>query len=219
MSLLSRLHDGYVATRRADVLAARLSALLPPAARVLDVGCGDGELARCILDRRPDVRVEGVDVFVRPHTAIPVQLFDGVTLPYADASVDVALLVDVLHHTDDPNVLLREVARVARVGVLIKDHTRDGLLAGPTLRAMDWVGNARHGVRLPYNYWSRRHWMEAFADHGLEIVAWLPRLGLYPGPASWVFDRSLHFIALLRPSVVHSPPSPPLPARASRSGR
>ena len=33
-----------------------------------------------------------------------------------------------------------------------------GFLAGPTLRFMDWIGNARHGVALPYNYWSAQEW-------------------------------------------------------------
>lgn len=49
-------------------------------------------------------------------------------------------------------------ARVARRGVVIKDHLREGPLAGPTLRLMDWVGNRGHDVRLPYNYLSRRKW-------------------------------------------------------------
>ena len=55
------------------------------------------------------------------------------------------MFVDVLHHTDDPMVLLREAGRVASGFVLIKDHTQNGILAGRRLRFMDWVGNARHG--------------------------------------------------------------------------
>ena len=66
-----------------------------------------------------------------------------------------------------PTVLLREAARVARQGVVIKDHTRDGILAGPILRFMDFVGNAHHGVALPYNYWPRRCWIGAFEELGL----------------------------------------------------
>ena len=42
---------------------------------------------------------------------------------------------------------------MAARGIVLKDHTRNGLFSGSTLRFMDWVGNARHGVRLPYNYW------------------------------------------------------------------
>jgi SAM-dependent methyltransferase len=105
------------------------------------------------------------------------------------------LFVDVLHHTDDPTVLLREAARVARRCLILKDHTRNGLLAGPTLAFMDWVGNARHGVALPYNYWPRQRWLTAAADLGLSILRWDDRLQLYPWWARWVFERKLHFVA------------------------
>ena len=61
-----------------------------------------------------------------------------------------------------PRQLLREAVRVARRGLLIKDHTLTGFLAGPTLRLMDRVGNQRHGVALPYNYWTQQQWLRNF---------------------------------------------------------
>jgi SAM-dependent methyltransferase len=197
MSLLGWLHGGFVHSHRVSTLAKNLAPLLPRHAKVLDVGCGDGALAARIFELRPDLQIEGLDVLVRSQTAIPVRHFDGAHIPYADASVDVVLMVDVLHHTDDPLVLLRESARVARSEILVKDHLREGFLARLTLRAMDWVGNARHGVRLPYNYWSRSQWNAAFDDLRLAIRHWQSSLNLYPPPASWVFDRSLHFVAIL----------------------
>jgi SAM-dependent methyltransferase len=136
-------------------------------------------------------------VLVRPTTAIPVEHFDGSRRPDADGSVDVVMLVDVLHHAADPMVLLREARRVARRSLVIKDHTRDGLLARPILQLMDWVGNAHHGVVLPYTYWSRREWHSAFAAVNARVEQWRPALGLYPFPASLLFDRSLHFVAVL----------------------
>src|SRR5262245_50756455 len=55
MSLLGRMHDGYVHNRRVDVLSDHLAELIPPHARVLDVGCGDGLLARRIMQKRSDI--------------------------------------------------------------------------------------------------------------------------------------------------------------------
>jgi SAM-dependent methyltransferase len=191
------LHGRHVAGNRVQRLADRLAPLIPDNAQVLDVGCGDGSVAQRIMHLRPDVVVRGLDVLIRPAPAIPVEPFDGQHLPCGDASVDTVMFVDVLHHTTDPHVLLAEAARVARRRVILKDHTRDGWLAQATLRFMDWVGNAHHGVALPYNYWSRREWDRAFEAVGLRVREWIPGLALYPMPASLVFDRSLHFIAVL----------------------
>ena len=196
-AVFERLHGQYVHSRRVTVLARHFAQLLPPNASGLDVGCGDGQLAKQLMELRPDVRIVGIDVLAREVCSIPFELFDGQTIPYPNDSFDVTILVDVLHHTQEPMVLLSEASRVAKTGVLIKDHLLDGLGAGPTLRFMDRVGNRRHGVVLPYNYWPHDRWRIAFNELGLSVVAWTTRLGLYPPPGKWIFERSLHFIARL----------------------
>ena len=206
MEVIGALHQKFVAARRVQVLAGHLAALIPTRARVLDVGCGDGLIDHLISERRADVSIHGIDVLVRQHTPILVKGFDGTTIPYSDASFDVVMFVDVLHHIVDPFVLLREAQRVAST-ILIKDHFRDGFLSGTTLRFMDWVGNAHHGVALPYNYWPRLEWDQAFAELQLKVGATNARLGLYTWPASWIFERGLHFVARLERAEVRRPVS------------
>lgn len=197
MSLTTWIHGSYVHGRRVRVLCKHISELIPKDSSVLDVGCGDGLLAGLILQKRPDLKVIGVDVLVREQTTIPVHLFDGTTIPFPDRSMDVVMFVDVLHHTKEPIVLLREAVRVARNAVVIKDHNLDGFLAGPTLRLMDRVGNARYGVALPNNYWTKQEWFDAFASLGFTVAGWQNELSLYPRPSNWFFERSLHFVARL----------------------
>jgi SAM-dependent methyltransferase len=199
MRCLDQVHERYVYGRRVRVLASALAEFLPPRARVLDVGCGDGLLASLALKLRPDSEVQGIDVLARDKHYIPVTTFDGRTIPHPDASFDVVTFIDVLHHADDPRLLLREAARVGRQAVIVKDHLVEGFLAGPTLRFMDRVGNARYHVSLPFNYWPREKWRETFVTLGLAVEAWRENLRLYPWWADWVFGRSLHFVARLKP--------------------
>lgn len=197
MKFTDRIHGRYIENRRAGVLAKWLAELIPPGFQLLDVGCGDGLITQLVAKARPDITVRGLDVLERDHSYIPVMSFDGEVIPYDDATFDGVMFVDVLHHTQNPMVLLREATRVARKIIVIKDHLLDGLLAGSTLRFMDKVGNTRHSVSLPYNYWSHRTWLEAFRTLDLQIDTWATSLGLYPWPATWIFDRSLHFISRL----------------------
>ncbi len=198
MSVVGRAHRSLVYGRRVRRLAEHLTAILPPETSVLDVGAGDGLIDSLIRSRRPDLRIRGIDVVVRPEPFIEVERFDGLSIPYTDEQFDLVTFVDVLHHAADPMALLREGKRVAKRWIVIKDHTRNGFLAGPTLRLMDWVGNSDHDVALPYDYWPADRWRKAFEELGLEIELWISDLQLYPFPASLLFDRQLHFLSRLR---------------------
>lgn len=156
MKLIERIHATSVHTRRVRVLQRRLASLLPSKGTILDIGCGDGLLAHRVGEQLPAVTITGIDILVRDNTHVPVTHFDGSHIPYDDDTFDAVMCVDVLHHTDDPMVLLKEACRVAKNSIVIKDHTRNGLLANSTLRIMDYVGNAHHGVALPFNYWSKQ---------------------------------------------------------------
>lgn len=197
MNLLERIHGGSIQVRRTQVLSQHLSDLIPPHVRVLDIGCGDGLLAYQISKKRVDVHIMGLDVLIRSQHYIPVTQFNGYTIPHNDASFDVVMFVDVLHHTENPMILLHEAVRVASRMILIKDHIVDAAFAAPTLRLMDRIGNARYRISLPYNYWSRRRWFEAFQQLGLDVAVWKKDLRLYPVLLDLVFGRSLHFIARL----------------------
>ena len=109
------------------------------------------------------------------------------------------MLVDVLHHAEEPTLLIQEAGRVARRAVIIKDHLRDAWLGHERLRLMDWVGNIGHGVPLRYAYWTSRQWSDAFRIAGLREVDRRERLGLYGPTLRWLFERRLHFVSRLVP--------------------
>jgi len=195
MSLLGAAHGRLVHSRRVRALADAIAPLCEPGWSVLDVGCGDGRLAALLAERVPGLALRGYDVRVREGTGLPVAAFDGRALPEPDGAADAVLLIDTLHHAADPMALLREARRVARRALIVKDHRTARPLAWTTLAVMDWVGNRHHGVALPHHYWSERDWEAAWRE-----LEWAPdryrtRLGLYPWPASVLFERGLHFLA------------------------
>ena len=143
--------------------------MLEPGWRVVDVGCGDGTLARRVADHHGDLEITGVETRPRPDTAIEVVPFDGDRLPFPDRSVDAVLLVDVLHHTNDPAAVLAEARRIVRHAIVVKDHRLSRPAARPVLRFMDFVGNRHHGVALPYNYWPMARWRRCWDELNLRV--------------------------------------------------
>jgi SAM-dependent methyltransferase len=85
---------------------------LPPQARVLDAGCGEGVLVDEYADR---LSIEGVDA---NYTSARVQHGSVTDLPYEDGAFAYALCLDVLEHLgfDDQPRALRELHRVLRPG-------------------------------------------------------------------------------------------------------
>jgi len=201
MKLIDRIHGSFVHRRRARVLSEIFANSLPDDLSILDVGCGDGVFSRVLMNIRPDLNISGVDVLERDECAIPMKPFDGKTLPFKDGAFDAVLFADVLHHTSHPELLLKEAIRVSQNLIVIKDHTRNGLFARGTLQFMDYVGNARHRVALPNNYWTREEWWASIERLGLEVEEWISKVPLYPWPASLLFTRQLHFCALLSSKV------------------
>jgi ubiquinone/menaquinone biosynthesis C-methylase UbiE len=113
---------------------------------LLDVGTGGGDIPLALLDwaHRRDRRLSVVGIDSRPEIIaqavqarlarptddrLELQIGDGRSLPYPDRSFDVAHSSLVLHHLDPAGAveLLREMGRVARLGVVVNDLHRGRL--------------------------------------------------------------------------------------------
>jgi SAM-dependent methyltransferase len=86
-------------------------------ARVLDVGCGEGELARYL----PDGAWVGLDNSQTMLDRAPAGgvLGEATALPFADESFDAVAILYVLYHLSEPRRALAEAQRVMRPGGLI----------------------------------------------------------------------------------------------------
>lgn len=193
---IGSIHHHYVFMRRIEALTRAIIPLLE-SGTVLDLGTGNGMIGQKLMALRPDIDLIGVDVLVRPGTLIPVIPYDGVHLPFADDAFSSLILVDVLHHTPDFRVILEECRRVSRT-IIIKDHFYRTSIEHRILRGLDWVGNAPHGVELPYNYFTRDEWASALHSLALnETFRQESVTGMYPQPFQSVIGRNIQFIAKL----------------------
>jgi methionine biosynthesis protein MetW len=101
-----------------------IAGMVPPGARVLDLGCGDGELLAHLQRTRGcsgyGIEIADANVLAcarRGVNVIQLNLEDGLAL-FEDASFDVVLQLETLQnlrHTED---MLRETARVGRIGIV-----------------------------------------------------------------------------------------------------
>jgi SAM-dependent methyltransferase len=126
-----RLVERWLGNRRAFT-AAVLPHLAGPAPRILDVGCGSGEVLarlRAAAGRRP-VAV-GLDLRVLHLRAAPWAEFHRVAgdvraLPFAPGSFDVVTASLFLHHFDEEELpgVLRGVWALARRALVVNDLRR-----------------------------------------------------------------------------------------------
>jgi methionine biosynthesis protein MetW len=101
-----------------------IAELVPPGARVLDLGCGDGALLAHLQQTRGctgyGVEIDDANVLAcvqRGVNVIQLNLNEGLDL-FDDASFDVVLQIDTLQHLRNAEVMLRETVRVGRVGIV-----------------------------------------------------------------------------------------------------
>ena len=132
--------------------------------RILDAGCGPGGTTQALATLAPTI---GVDVhpralaLARRRSAVPLVRASVSRLPFADASFDAVVSVDVLYHreVEDDAEALAEFARVCRPGGAV-------LLWLP---AYDWMRSSHDAVVHTARRYSRRRLRELADGAGLSV--------------------------------------------------
>ena len=101
-----------------------IARLVPPGARVLDLGCGDGAMLAHLQQTRGctgyGVEIADANVLAcikRGVNVIQLNLDEGLAM-FEDDSFDVVLQIDTLQHLRNAEVMLRETVRVGRHGIV-----------------------------------------------------------------------------------------------------
>lgn len=111
------------AIHRSERLA-RIATLVPHGSRVLDLGCGNGELLALLQQERQctgyGVELDDAKVLAcvrRGVNVIQRNLEEGLSI-FDDGSFDVVLQLDTLQNLRNTEAMLRETARVGRIGIV-----------------------------------------------------------------------------------------------------
>jgi methionine biosynthesis protein MetW len=162
-----------------------IAQLVPPGSRVLDLGCGDGELLAHLQARRGctgyGIELDDANVLAsaqRGINVIQLNLEEGLAL-FDDASFDVVLQLDTLQHLRHTEGMLRETARVGRMGIVSfpnfahwpnRLHIAMGRM--PVTRALPYqwydTPNLRVGTHTDFEVLARRNGLRILDSFGLQ---------------------------------------------------
>ena len=146
-----------------------IAQLVPQGARVLDLGCGSGELLAHLQQHRGctgyGVELDDAGVLAcvqRGVDVIQLNLDQGLAL-FADASFDVVLQIDTLQHLHNAETMLRETVRVGRMDIVAFPNFAHWPNRLSVLR-----GRMPVNARLPYEWYNTPNIrVGTFADFGV----------------------------------------------------
>ncbi len=184
-----------------------IAQLVPMGSRVLDLGCGDGALLAYLQKNRNctgyGIEIDDANVLAcvqRGVNVVQLNLDEGLAL-FDDASFDVVLQIDTLQHLRNAEVMLRETARVGRLGIVAFPNfahwpNRLSILLGrmPVTRRLPYqwydTPNIRVGTHADLRELALHNGLKVQDSFGMQegrIVRFAPNL--FAGTSVFLFSR------------------------------
>lgn len=152
---------------RSERLIGNISEYLNEGESILDVGCGTCNISKRLQER--GFKVTGVDVTdISIHREIEPIIYDGGTFPFKNNSFDVAIIITVLHHIENPEKMLAEMKRVAKRIIIVEDIYESNWQKYLTY-VMDSVINFEY-FGHPHTNKSDKEWKRTFKNMGLKLL-------------------------------------------------
>jgi methionine biosynthesis protein MetW len=184
-----------------------IAELVPTGSRVLDLGCGSGELLAHLRDHRRctgyGVEIADENVLActqRGVNVIQLNLEEGLAI-FEDQSFDVVLQLDTMQHLRNTERMLRETARVGRIGIVSfpnfahwpnRLHVVGGRMPVTRVLPYQWYDtpNIRVGTYADFEVLARKDGLrilDSFGIQGGKVVRAWPNLRA--GVAVFKFER------------------------------
>lgn len=141
---------------------------IPSTSTVIDIGSGNGLV--CWALQKLSYNITPIDIKdLSIISSITPIIYDGEKIPFPNKTFDYAIISTVLHHSKDPQALLKEAIRIADRLVIIEDTYTNSLQKWVTW-LLDWIVNIGYSP-MTFKNKSITEWEDIFKNLNLIIVA------------------------------------------------
>jgi ubiquinone/menaquinone biosynthesis C-methylase UbiE len=169
----------FFVKQRAFLKIKRLTPFLQEDETILDVGTGNGGLVYHLQKSGYQIN-QTIDIKNKSgfHSVQPL-IYDGKTFPFPDSSFDCIMIITVLHHTRNPEDLIKEAIRVARKRVIIMEDIYFNIFQKYITMIADSLNNMEI-VGHPHSNKTLNQWRTIFEKNGfVKSINWEVRKTLF----------------------------------------
>lgn len=142
--------------------------LLSPDDSILDIGSGNGLVT--YLLRGHHLNVTALDIHEGSYDAsVKPVVYDGENIPFADQSFSVGIILTVLHHIEEPDIVLKEATRVCKRLIIMEDIYHNSIQKRMTF-FLDKMANLFYSP-CPHTNRTDEEWKKTFEAMGLRLVS------------------------------------------------
>lgn len=166
MKIVNKIIENIV-RQRSNIVVGRILPYIKNAKTLVDIGSGTGDVSLLLKQRGKDVTAVDVAGFHGPRLVEPI-IYDGQKLPFLNNAFDTALLLMVLHHTPNPQIIFSEASRIASEIILIETSYTTRLSKWLTVLS-DAIGNIQFNI-FWNSYKTDERWRKFIDDNGYRII-------------------------------------------------
>lgn len=154
--------------KRALVKYNLFSQFIPSKSSIIDVGTGSGQFAALLQEK--GFEVTAVDVVNKSNSdqIVPI-IYDGKKLPFKANSFNIGMLITVLHHCQNPELVFKEVCKISKDRIFVLEDVYNNLF----MKYLTWLADSIANFEFighPHTNKSEKDWEILFSNLNLSLI-------------------------------------------------
>lgn len=153
---------------RARQIMPKIAPALNKKDNILDIGCGTGIIAK-VLKKEYGLNLTLTDVdYNQMCDAFPVIIYDGKKLPFKNKQFSASLILTVLHHAKNSDMVLDEAIRVTSNKIIVMEDIFTDLPS----RIITFIGDClvNFEIHSPLHNHTKENWIKIFEKKNLKVI-------------------------------------------------